>query len=246
MKCKIILILIFFSVENSYSQLVYSVKVSPSYSMNSAGYISNPAIGISISNSQVNYSNNGSGFRGSISGGIEYFVTDKFSISSGIGFIQKKIGIKVKSILYNYEETYNMNYLQIPLLVNFYSNYNEKQKRFYFQTGSTFDFKLNEENDKVNLNNKLSLAGASKYLKVNAFSCFDITLMTGVGFEKKINNRVLFFGLSYYHGLHNIINNEVYYPQNTFKLGNDFINPYLTDYISIKTSNVFIDMGIKF
>ena len=115
-------------------------------------------------------------------------------------------------------ESYDLNYLQVPLSLKLFTNEIAPDISLFFQIGLALEFKIFEQE----LN--------EDYEFISKFKFFDTAAIIGTGIEYRLGINTLFFaGISLQKGLINIINQT---------------NP---DYpLVIRNQIVSIDLGMKF
>ncbi|MCU0354209.1 MAG: PorT family protein [Cytophagales bacterium] len=174
---------------------------------------------------------NGSGLRFSAGPIMDYFFADNYAFSTGLWYTVKRTGIEGRVLNTNLASVYNLQYLQAPLALKFFTNEVATDLRIYFLMGGTLDVKLAEKPlDKGN-NFIYNNHGDG-----NAFRAADFGLLLGAGGELVMGtNTALFFGLSYNRGLTNTLSRSV-------KLGPEQLN----DNVKMRNSLFSLDLGVKF
>jgi hypothetical protein len=131
-------------------------------------------------------------------GGIgDFFFAENYAFSTGLWFTTKRAGVRFAQPVNNIREnTFNLQYLQIPVSMKFFTNEVAPDMRVYFQVGGTIDALINQrERDNLAEN--------------RAIDPLDIGVLLGSGIEYVLGrNTVVFGGLSYNRGLLNQANNR--------------------------------------
>lgn len=154
---------------------------------------------------------------------VDHPLTDTYFLSSGLIYLPKRVSINLVeegsgTAPKNPFESYDLNYLQVPLSLKLFTNEIAPDISLFFQVGLTLEFKIYEQE----LN--------EDYEFISKFSFFDTAAIIGTGIEYRLGINTLFFaGTSLQKGLINIINQT---------------NP---DYpLVIRNQIVSIDIGMKF
>jgi len=191
------------------------------------------------------------GFGGSIGPTADFFLTHSLSISTGLWYTVKAANINFNTGMgvYYYDENgriyqrifedassqYILSYLQLPLTLKGYTKESSSGIRFYVQMGGSFDLRVGEKA----LNADENLLFQVSYLQNRDESLFKAhgwSLYAGLGLEKKVGDRTLFFaGLAYQRTIGNQINSEQVQSA-LFSL-----NP-----ISVRYQLPALEMGVKF
>ena len=154
---------------------------------------------------------------------VDHPLTDTYFLSSGLIYLPKRVSINLVeegsgTAPANPFESYDLNYLQVPLSLKLFTNEIAPDISLFFQIGLTLEFKIFEQE----LN--------EDYEFISKFKFFDTAAIIGTGIEYRLGINTLFFaGISLQKGLINIINQT---------------NP---DYpLVIRNQIVSIDIGMKF
>ncbi len=192
------------------AQTSVGLRVSPALSFNRLD-----------SDSQVqNFSANGIGARFAFGPFVDIFMRENYYFSTGLIFTGKRAAFSVWESGVEESETYNLQYLQIPLGIKLFTNEVALDTRIYFHLGGFLEIKIQER------------AGEPEYDRVERFRAFDVSTYVGTGVEHRIGvNTILFGGFSYTRGLVNVMRRA---------------NSENTDNFSLKNDMVSLDLGIKF
>jgi len=154
---------------------------------------------------------------------VDHPLTDTYFLSSGLIYLPKRVSINLVeegsgTAPTNPFESYDLNYLQVPLSLKLFTNEIAPDISLFFQIGLALEFKIFEQE----LN--------EDYEFISKFRFFDTAAIIGTGIEYRLGINTLFFaGISLQKGLINIINQT---------------NP---DYpLVIRNQIVSIDLGMKF
>ncbi len=185
------------------------------------------------------FRNNADHIRLSIGPTVEYFLSSKVSLASGLYYTVKSVDyflpnqFKDEKIpnLTNYQRNgaslYNLQYLQLPFTVKMYTNEIFNRSRFYLQFGGILDLKI-AENPIEKEANPLDIY-KTRQGENNVFGLLDLSILAGMGVEYEIGgSNALFLGLNYQRGLIGI---------NSAKTFSD---------LSTKNRIFALEMGIKF
>ncbi len=204
-----------------YSQIKLGFKFSPAIAFNS----------VVTEGSYDGVTPNGSGLRFSAGPVADFFFADNYAFHTGLWYTVKRTGISGTVNGNNLSSVYNLQYLQIPVALKFYTNEIATDMKAYFLIGGTLDAKLAEKP----LDKSKNFFYNNRSNK-NAFRPADAGLLLGAGTELVMGtNTALFFGLTYNRGLSNVLNGNV-------KNGSDEIN----NSVKMRNSLLSLDLGIKF
>ena len=169
----------------------------------------------------ISLSNNGAGYSVGLGLMFDLEMKENYYFSTGIYWFPKTI--RLSTYLPDgspKDQTFNVQYVQLPLTLKLTTDEFSIDKRFFFQLGPTFDIKVSES-PKSGKNN----------FYIDKFNFMDINLNFGAGIEIKLGYNTAFFGgLSYYRGLIN-----AFKPAGIEK-----------GYIRIKNDMVSLNLGLKF
>tara|TARA_X000001036_G_scaffold433423_1_gene471007 strand:+ start:3535 stop:4017 length:483 start_codon:yes stop_codon:yes gene_type:complete len=130
---------------------------------------------------------------------LDHPLTDTYFFSSGLIYLPKRVSIDLieeegSSAPKNPFESYDLNYLQVPLSLKLFTNEIAPDISVFFQVGLTLEFKIFEQ------------ALDEDYEFISKFRFFDTAALIGTGIEYRLGVNTLFFvGTSLQKGLVNII-----------------------------------------
>ena len=187
MKVSRIPLIIGFIIISTYSfgQWQIGVKVSPGITASRSVILGNTYT--------VDKNNSGMRFMAGII--LDYEFQENYYFSTGINFIPKKIAYQISgpAASVNYNDVFNVQYLQLPITMKLYTNEIALDMRLYFQFGGLAEVNIHDNMDQ--LNNTF----------VTKISLFDVSIPVGAGVELKLgDNTSVFGGLVYHRGLMNI------------------------------------------
>ena len=154
---------------------------------------------------------------------VDHPLTDTYFFSSGLIYLPKRVSINLEeedggTAPTNPFESYDLNYLQIPLSLKLFTNEIAPDISLFFQVGLILEFKIFEQ------------ALNEDYEFISKFNFFDTAAIIGTGIEYRLGINTMFFsGISLQKGLINIINQT---------------NPEYP--LVIRNQIVSIDIGMKF
>ena len=153
---------------------------------------------------------------------IDYEFAQNYYLSTGINFETRKAGYRVTGPKpSNFTDTYNLQYVQIPVALKLYTNEIAIDKEIYFKAGGSFSFKVD---DNLNAKNNTLISKAR---------FFDVGVNLGAGLEMGLGtNTSAFGGLYFQNGLINMANEHVELDNNSK--------------LSLKSSMIGLEIGIKF
>jgi hypothetical protein len=158
---------------------------------------------------------------------VDKELSENYVLSTGLMYMPKQVAISLNNEgafpdPLNTSEKYKLQYLQIPATLKLFTNEVSPDIRIYFQLGMALEIKLYEEVE----------ADLPEQESIDAFQPFNIPLILGSGIEYRAGvNTVLFGGISYQRGLTNTVKDT---------------NLSFADELSIKTTLLSVDVGIKF
>jgi hypothetical protein len=205
---------------------VFAIATLPAMSQLRIGLNFSPAISINRvfedKDSTFDYSPNGAGIRFIAGPELSFMIGKNYAFTTGLWYAAKRAGITIKDKISGKEteETYNLQYIQLPATLKLFTNEIATDMRLYFQIGGTADIKLATKEKKINVTPDIV-----------KFRPFDTSILAGVGIEYQLGeNTYLLGGLRYTRGL---INSATRFEDavNEFRINNDLIS---------------IDMGIRF
>ena len=154
---------------------------------------------------------------------VDHPFTDTYFLSSGLIYLPKRVSINLEeedggTAPTNPFESYDLNYLQIPLSLKLFTNEISPDISLFFQVGLILEFKIFDQ------------ALNEDYEFISKFNFFDTAAIIGTGIEYRLGiNTIFFTGISLQKGLINIINRT---------------NPEYP--LVIRNQIVSIDVGMKF
>ena len=196
-----------------FSQTKLGLKFSPLFSSHK----------ISLKTDQLEVYQGKTATRMSIGLIVDHPLTDTYFLSSGLIYLPKRVSINLEeenggTAPTNPFESYDLNYLQIPLSLKLFTNEIAPDISLFFQVGLILEFKIFEQ------------ALNEDYEFISKFNFFDTAAIIGTGIEYRLGINTLFFtSISLQKGLINIINRT---------------NPEYP--LVIRNQIVSIDVGMKF
>jgi len=208
-KYNILFSLILFLSTTAFSQVKVGANILPGISVNR----------ISSDSDTISFDNDGIGYRIALGILFDFETRKNYYFSTGIYWFPKRIGIKAESPEGEKEQSFNLQYIQVPFNFKLLTDEFSIDKWFFFQFGIAFEMKVDE---------------SGKYtdeVYIEKFNFWDIVLDFGVGIEMKLGQNTAFFtGVTYYRGLLNTVK-----PQ-----------PFLQNELTVKNDYWALNLGIKF
>jgi hypothetical protein len=199
-KYNILFSLIMLLSTSTYSQVKVGANLLPGISTNR----------ISSDSDTISFSNDGVGYRIALGVLFDFETRKNYYFSTGIYWFPKRIGIKAGSSEGVNEQSFNIQYLQIPFNLKLLTDEFSIDKWFFFQFGIAFDMKIDESGK------------YSEDVYIEKFNFWDIVLNFGVGIEMNLSqNTTLFSGVTYYRGLLNAVKPQSFL-QNELTVKNDY------------------------
>lgn len=198
------------AMQAAHAQTKIGLKFSPTLSTNRI---------IEDGDTNHTFTSNGVGGRIIFGPVVDLFITDNYYFSTGLLYAPKRVGVTVvpTTTQVGVQESYKLQYLQLPATLKLFTNELALDTRVYFQLGGLFEVKINEKAEEGNL-------------FIEDFRPFDIGLHLGSGVEYRLGyNTLLFGGFFYNRGLVNIVANT-----------QDDVD------VNIKNDLIGLEMGIKF
>ncbi len=198
-------------------QIKLGFKISPGFAFNSI-----------VSKDEVydGLSPNGIGLRFSAGPVADYFFADNYAFHTGLWYTVKRASIEGNVGTTTYNSVYNLQYIQAPIALKFFTNEVSTDLKLYFLLGGTIDIKVAEK-PKDKADNTFYKNAADK----RVFRPADISLLLGGGGELVMGtNTALFFGLSYNRGLINSLAS----------------GSQLDKEVKLRNSLLSLDFGVKF
>ncbi len=209
----------------SYSQVKLGLRFAPNISLNS----------IQTEGNFKNVDKSGSSVRFSAGPIADFFFADNYAFTTGLWYTVKRAAIEgtiadEQGGPISVNSKYNLQYLQIPVALKFYTNEVATDLRVYFQLGGTLDFKIAEK-AKDEDQNFLYKERDGK----SAFKPIDVGLLIGAGAELVMGtNTAVFGGLNYNRGLVDQMGGIKY---NGRKISDD---------VKYTNSLISLEVGLKF
>lgn len=148
-------------------------------------------------------------------------ISQKYFFSTGIGYISKRVNLKIDEYYPDlmHTKSYNIQYIQLPATLKMYTDDIALDKKLYFQFGPIIEipihFKENDQNFQV----------------IKTIQPIDITLLFSLGMELQIAPQTAIgIGLNYSRGLLNVAKETEFHDEN----------------LVIKNDLYGIDLTIKF
>ena len=196
-----------------FSQTKLGLKFSPLFSSHK----------ISLKSDQLEVFQGKTATRMSIGLIVDHPFTDTYFLSSGLIYLPKRVSINLEeedggTAPTNPFESYDLNYLQVPLSLKLFTNEIAPDISLFFQVGLILEFKIFEQ------------ALNEDYEFISKFNFFDTAAIIGTGIEYRLGiNTIFFTSISLQKGMINIINRT---------------NPEYP--LVIRNQIVSIDVGMKF
>ncbi len=208
-KYYILVSLILFLSTNTQSQVKVGANILPGISANR----------ISSDSDTISFTNDGVGYRIALGILFDFETKKNYYFSTGIYWFPERVGIKAENAEGDKQETFNLQYLQVPLNFKLLTDEFSIDKWFFFQFGLAFEMKIDESGRN------------SEEVYIEKFNFWDIVLNLGIGVEMKLGQNTAFFsGITYYRGLLNVVTPQTF-------LQND---------LSVKNDYWALNLGIKF
>jgi len=210
MKKHIILItILFFVIVPSFGQIEVGINVLPGISANR----------VSSDSDSISFYNDGVGYKISLGLLLDFEFKKNYYLSTGLYWFPERVGIKAQLSDETRTQSYDLQYIQLPLNLKLLTDEFSIDKKVFFQVGLAFEFKVNEKGG--NLND----------IFIDKFNFYDIKLDFGVGLEMKVGlNTTLITGITYYRGLVNVIKPD----------------SFLKGDLKIKNDYYALNLGVKF
>ena len=152
---------------------------------------------------------------------IDYYKSNTFAISSGLGITQKNFNITNTDGSYHGSSVYQANYLQIPLLLKYVSKEFKPNLKYYINAGPTFNFRMSEKlvggdgahywnmaNNFTDLDKTRGKNASGKAMPL--FNAFDISVYLSGGVSYKLLDDLdAFGGIMLDFGLMNLVNSDL-------------------------------------
>lgn len=216
MKKLLLLVSLIFISSGAFAQVKFGLRFAPNLAVNR----------VQGQNALAASTAAGPTIRYSFGGVADFFFAPNYAFSTGLWFTTKRAGLKYSSTNNGVDdqlrngETYkiNLQYIQVPVSMKFYTNEVATDIRLYFQLGGTIDARIAEKRKEGNLEDSRSLIRP-----------VDIGALLGSGAEWVLGeNTIVFGGINYNRGLINQLKNKA---AEDIRLNNDLIS---------------IEVGLKF
>lgn len=178
---------------NAFSQVKFSLKLSPALALT--------RLTDKDGDDGVSPSSNGLG--GAFVGGaaLDFFITDNLAFNFGLNYVSTQVNSKYAVGGHGYTFQRNIQYVQSPVTFKAYTNEIMTDMQLYFQLGPTINVKIAEKLKKSNHIGPTSDPDRDEKI----ISPIDVGLYFGVGVLYKVGeSNALFAGFYYNRGLTNI------------------------------------------
>lgn len=204
-------IVMLFLATAAFSQATIGFTFSPLLSTNRVDY--------DRDSQNRDFTSNDTGLRFSAGPIVDINLFENYYASTGILFINKRVGITANDAGVKKEEVYNLHYVSLPATMKLFTNEIALDTRVYFQFGTAFEFLVSQKpQEETNF-------------YINEFRIFDAALLLGIGTEYQAGiNTALFGGFTYSRGLINTVS-ETTQLENKLQIKNDLLS---------------LNLGIKF
>jgi hypothetical protein len=146
-------------------------------------------------------------------------------VSTGLLYIAQHVAIKNEALPLNIIEAHALRYLQLPMLLKFYTSELTLDTRLYVTLGLLGQIKISERNTELQKSHEKPF--------LETFRRWSLAGLLGVGIEYNISlSTSVFTGISYQHGLSSVIDKQAQNPSVSQVMG-------YSDLLSI-------DLGIRF
>lgn len=165
------------------------LKFSPTLSVNR----------VSTESDTVNVDGSGLGIRFMFGPVLDFYLGKNYYFTTGLLYAPQRVSFDYNSNNgAEITETYNLQYLQIPVMLKLLTNEISLDKSIYFNIGFNGEFKINEKDaDKENF-------------IVEDFKAFNTSLHLGFGLEYRIGvSTRIQVGFGYNRGLINVTSNQI-------------------------------------
>jgi hypothetical protein len=200
----ILLFILISSLEQVAAQVDIGIRFSPTFSFNR----------LQTDSDTLRLRTDGLGVRFMLGPILDFNINRNYYFSTGLFYAPKRVAYKSSSQSgnFNAEESYNLQYLQIPLNLKLLTNEVSLDKRLYFQLGTLIDVKINE---KANVQDPI----------ITKYNLFDAGINLGFGLDYRIGlNTRLNIGFGYYRGLFNVANVKQVALDERIKIKNDLFS----------------------
>jgi len=203
--------ILFFS--SAFSQVKFGLNFNPGIAINR---VSEP------SDDSLSYSRKGAGMKFTAGPDVHILFGENAGVSFGIWYAATRAGVTTtdKVTKTKREDIYNLQYVQLPLVLQLFTNEIASDMKIYFRIGGTFDIKLAEKEKKI----ALAMANGDPDRIITKFGRFDAGILAGAGVKLQMgDNTYVTGGLRYTRGL---LNNASKYDSGIkeFKLNTDMVS----------------------
>ena len=195
----------------SLAQNKIGIKIAPALSFTRA----------STNSDTLDISSDGSGVRFIGGSYFDFIIDENYYFSTGLFYGTKRAGFTLTNLNTQQiiKESYNLQYLQIPLTLKLYTNEVKLDTRVYVQFGLQGEILVDSKENRKG------------HFVIEDFRTFDSSVLIGTGFEFRAGlNTILSAGLSYSRGLIDSVSDEI----NTDRD------------LMIKNDMLSLDIGVKF
>jgi len=218
-------------MRKKYLLVVFSlITTFTAFSQSKLGLKFSPVISTtrtSLIDSTYNVNPQSSAFKFSLGLIYDHEITETYFFSTGLIFLPKQIGVTVENepgksgtLPKEPSQTFNLNYLQIPISLKLFTNEIQPDTRVYFQVGMAPEIKVFSQPTNEN------------YDLVKDFRNFDTSVIFGGGIEYRAGvNTTLFGGITYQRGLINALKTA---------------NFNFQEQLYLRSTILSFDLGIKF
>ena len=133
-KYNILFSLILFLSTTAFSQVKVGANILPGISVNR----------ISSDSDTISFDNDGIGYRIALGILFDFETRKNYYFSTGIYWFPKRIGIKAESPEGEKEQSFNLQYIQVPFNFKLLTDEFSIDKWFFFQFGIAFEMKLGQ------------------------------------------------------------------------------------------------------
>ncbi len=209
------LLVTFLSLQVAHAQSKIGIKIAPTLSTNRINFESPDGTTYSVDA-------NGVGGRFIFGPIFDILISDNYYFSTGLLYAPKRIGIRVAGGPNTAppEQTYKLQYIQLPATLKLFTNELALDTRVYFQLGALLDIKVSSQTQ-----------DRYSFPYIDRTRLFDFGVHLGSGVEYRLGyNTILFGGIFYNRGLVNAVTR-------THETGPD---------INVKNDLVGLELGVKF
>jgi hypothetical protein len=179
---------------NAFSQIKFSLKVSPAIALT--------RVIDKDGNDGISPSSNGTGVAFVGGAALDFFITDNLAFNLGLNYVSTQANAKYESPFGSYHFKRNVQYVQTPVTFKAFTNEIATDMQLYFQLGPTINFKISE---KLKSSGGTFIVGNDDEVDDKIISPVDVGLYFGVGVLYKIGeSNALFAGFYYNRGLTNV------------------------------------------